>query len=203
MKRGDKIKCIKNTGFEKILELDKNYTIQAINSEGTLVDIGLNKLFETNNFILVKEDFTEERNMLEDILIVKDIEPYKLNEKIGELPYLLVYWGKKLAAKEEELGLLEDAYDIWYSNCIEQILTKHLALIEDDKSKKEFIKAYHAQAKEKRLLLQDPEKLKEYKNWQTKIHATKREVTDLEIFVKGIEKKGFALSAIKSYYESI
>lgn len=203
MKRGDKIKCIKNTGFERILELDKNYTIQAINSEGTLVDIGLNKLFETNNFILVKEDFTEERNMLEDILIVKDIEPYKLNEKIGELPYLLVYWGKKLAAKEEELGLLEDAYDIWYSNCIEQILTKHLALIEDDKSKKEFIKAYHAQAKEKRLLLQDPEKLKEYKNWQTKIHATKREVTDLEIFVKGIEKKGFALSAIKSYYESI
>ena len=203
MKRGDKIKCVKNTNFERYLEIDKNYEILAINNEGTLIDIGLNKFFPAENFILIKEDFTEERNMLQDILIIKDIEPYKLNEKIGEIPYLLVYWGKELARKEEELGMLEDAFDIWYSDTIEKIISDHLTLITDDKSRKEFIKTYHAQAKEKRLLLQDPQKASEYKKWRDSIHECARQVKELEIFVKGIEKKGFSLSAIKSYYESV
>ncbi|MCM1260586.1 MAG: hypothetical protein NC222_06485 [Staphylococcus sp.] len=202
MKKGDKIKCIKDTGFERILEVGKFYTAYCLDEKK--VDIGLDRDFPIEFFVEAdKHDFTEERDELSDIFWSKDMEIWELEDKIAEINYLQKYWGDKLEDKLKELKILKMAFEIWYDNTIEEAVHKFTAGM-NDKDKKEFLKNYSAQAKERRLITMIPEYSEQYEQKQKDIIELEYEIGKFKMTLKSLETKAINLAIInKNHKETI
>ena len=202
MKKGDKIRCISDKGFERILEKNKIYTLYAINDNK--VDVGLDRDFPLDLFVEAdKHDFTEQRDELTDIFWSKDLEIWELEDKIAEINYLQKYWGDKLEGKLKELKLLKMAFEIWYDKSIEDAINK-ITQGMVDKDKKEFLKNYSTQAKERRLITMLKEYSEEYEKKQKEIIETEYEIGKLKMTVESLKTKAINLAIInKNHQETI
>lgn len=203
MKKGDKVKCIKNDGYERILEKGYFYEVFIINEKENTIDIGKEREFPIDYFIEDKHDFTEKRNELEDIFWSKDLEIYELEDKIAEINYLQKYWGDKLEDKLKELKIIKMAFEIWYDKTIEENIRKITQGMED-KDKKEFLKNYSAQYKEKRLITMIKDTAEEYQNKQIEIINIEHEIGKLKMTVESLKTKAINLNIInKNHQETI
>lgn len=200
--KNDKVKCISNDGFERLLKKGQIYTVYGFDETG--IDIGFAKNFPEQLFQKIentKYDFTETRSELEDIFWSKDMEIYELEDKIAEMNYLQKYWGDKLEDKLKELKMLELGFETWYDNTIEKVLTD-LTKTMDDKTKKEFLKNYSSQVKERRLVTMTCKE--EYEDWQKSIIEKEHEIGKLKMTVKSLETKAINLNIInKNHKETI
>lgn len=203
MKKGDKVKCIKNDGYERILEKGYFYEVFIINEKENTIDIGKEREFPIDYFIEDKHDFTEKRNELEDIFWSKDMEIYELEDKISEINYLQKYWGDKLEDKLKELKIIKMAFEIWYDKTIEENIRKITQGMEE-KDKKEFLKNYSAQYKEKRLITMIKDTAEEYQNKQIEIINIEHEIGKLKMTVESLKTKAINLNIInKNHQETI
>lgn len=203
MKKGDKVKCIKNDGYERILEKGYFYEVFIINEKENTIDIGKEREFPIDYFIEDKHDFTEKRNELEDIFWSKDMEIYELEDKIAEINYLQKYWGDKLEDKLKELKIIKMAFEIWYDKTIEENIRKITQGMEE-KDKKEFLKNYSAQYKEKRLITMIKDTAEEYQNKQIEIINIEHEIGKLKMTVESLKTKAINLNIInKNHQETI
>lgn len=201
-KKGDKIKCIKDTGFERILEVGKVYTVFLVFNKK--VDVGLDRDFPIDFFVEIeKHDFTEQREELNDIFWSKDMEIWELEDKIAEINYLQKYWGDKLEDKLKELKILKLAFEIWYDKTIEELIQKFTSSM-DEKEKKEFLKNYSTQAKERRLITMIDEYSKQYEEKQKDIIELEHEIGKLKMTVESLKTKAINLAIInKNHKETI
>lgn len=198
----DKVRCINNQGFERLIQKGQIYTVYDIDKTG--IDIGYSKNFPENLFKKVENqtyNLTEERSELEDIFWLKDLEIYELEDKIAEMNYLQKYWADKLEDKLKELKILKLGFETWYDTKVEEVISS-LTKTMDDKTKKEFLKNYSSQAKEKRLVTIACKE--EYEQWQKSIIDKEYEVGKLKSTVSSLETKAINLNIInKNHKETI
>lgn len=196
----DKVKVIKTEGFEEFLKKGQIYTIFDIDETG--IDIGFSRNFPVALFALVepdKCDFTEERDILQDVFWSKDLEIPELEEQISKINYLQAYYGLKMEKLIKELKILELGFDTWYDKTIEEEIDKVSKQFTDPKDKKEFLKNYSTQAKERRLLTLAHST--EYEEWRKSIIEKEYEIGKLKNILKSLDTKAINLNIINKNHK--
>lgn len=196
----DKVKVIKTEGFEEFLKKGQIYTIFDIDETG--IDIGFSRNFPITLFALIepdKCDFTEERDILQDVFWSKDLEIPELEEQISKINYLQAYYGLKMEKLIKELKILELGFDTWYDKTIEEEIDKVSKQFTDAKDKKEFLKNYSTQAKERRLLTLAHSA--EYEEWRKSIIEKEYEIGKLKNILKSLDTKAINLNIINKNHK--
>lgn len=204
IEKKDKVKCIKNENYERVLIIGQIYTVYDIDENG--LDIGYSNNFPEEYFTKIenkKYDLSEERSELSDIFWTKDMEIWELEDKIAEMNYIQKYWGDKLEEKLQQLKILKMAFEIWYDQTISDNINKLICNM-DEKDKKDFIKNYSAQYKERRIITLIPETAKKYEEKQKEIFNLEAEIGKLKMTVESLKTKAINLAIInKNHQETI
>ena len=200
MNKKDKVKVIKTDGYEEFLKKGQVYTVLDFDESG--IDIGFSRNFPLELFALVnpdKCDFTEERDVLQDVFWSKDLEIPELEEEISKINYLQAYYGLKMENLVKELKILELGFDTWYDKTIDKEINLALNKITDPKEKKEYLKNYSSQAKERRFLTLTHSA--EYEEWRKSIIEKEYEIGKLKNILKSLDTKAINLNIINKNHK--
>ena len=201
MNKKDNVKVVKTDGYEEYLKKGEKYTVFDILPDNT-IDIGFSRNFPADLFVVITEekcDFNEERDILTDLFWSKDMEIPELEEQIAKVNYLQAYYGLKLEHLIQELKILELGFDTWYDRIAEQEITKAVKELTEPKDKKEFLKNYSTQAKERRFVTLTHGK--EYEDWRKQIIEKEYEIGKLKTVIKSLDTKAINLNIINKNHK--
>lgn len=139
----------------------------------------------------------EKRNLIEDIAINVDDDLYSTSKKMAEGALLLEYYGKIANSAIKTFNILKTAYNIWFSEKLDEAIQKLLSSVQnvDQKTRKELRDIYYStQAKEERLIIRYFKE--EYIKKQDDLELQREEVNNAQLALEAIKTRNINLSQL-------